>query len=119
LNDQHALHSPITMNTEYTDNEPTRTAIDELQGPAVLEFGTGWCGFCRSAQPLIATAFANHPGVRHFKIEDGKGRRLGRSFQVKLWPTLIFLRDGQEVSRLVRPATAQSIGDALKAIARD
>jgi thioredoxin 1 len=37
--------------------------------------------------------------VRHVKVEDGSGRRLGRSFGVKLWPTLVFLRDGREVAR--------------------
>lgn len=51
--------------------------------------------------------------MRHLKVEDGSGRPLGRSFRVKLWPTLVFLRDGQEVSRLVRPQQAGPIRDAL------
>ena len=41
--------------------------------------------------------------VTHLKIEDGRGRPLGRSFGVKLWPTLVLLRDGQERARVVRP----------------
>ena len=49
----------------------------------------------------------------HIKVEDGSGRPLGRAFRVKLWPTLIFLRDGQEVARLVRPQSAGAIRDAL------
>jgi len=77
--------------------EPTRESIDASQGPLLLEFGTSWCGHCRAAQPRIATALERHPGVRHLKIEDGSGRPLGRSFGVKLWPTLVFLRDGKAV----------------------
>jgi thioredoxin 1 len=38
---------------------------------------------------------------------------LGRSYRVKLWPTLVLLRDGQEVGRLVRPAAAQDIESAM------
>jgi len=49
----------------------------------------------------------------HNKVEDGPGRRLGRSYRVKLWPTLIFLRDGQEVERLVRPTQAAEVAAAL------
>ena len=49
-------------------------------------------------------------------MEDGPGQPLGRSFRVKLWPTLVFLRDGQEVARLVRPQDAQSIHEALQSI---
>jgi thioredoxin 1 len=82
----------------------------------VIEFGTPWCGYCRAAQPLIQGALAQHPGVKHLKVEDGSGRPLGRSFRVKLWPTLVFLRDGQEVARLVRPSSADAVRQALQAI---
>ena len=79
--------------------EPTQQAVEELRGAVVIEFGTSWCGYCQAAQPLIQSAIAQHGTIRHIKVEDGKGRRLGRRFGVKLWPTLIFLRDGVEVLR--------------------
>lgn len=104
------------MNTTFAAKEPPRSEIDALEGPAMLEFGTAWCGHCRFAQPLLATAFADHPRVRHIKIEDGSGRPLGRSFGVRLWPTLVFLREGREVARLVRPRDAQAIRAALQEI---
>ena len=104
------------MKQDYATTAPERSEIDALAGPAVIEFGTGWCGFCRAAQPLIESAFAAHQQVRHLKIEDGSGRPLGRSYGVKLWPTLVFLRDGQETARLVRPQNSKSIGDALAKI---
>ncbi|MFC4158360.1 thioredoxin family protein [Chitinimonas lacunae] len=104
------------MNTDYATQEPPRSAIDVLPGPTVLEFGAPWCGYCQAAQPLLAEALANQPSLRHLKVEDGSGRPLGRSFRVKLWPTLIFLRDGQEVERLVRPANVEAIRRALHSI---
>ena len=106
------------MNTEYAQSEPKREEIDALQGAALLEFGSPWCGWCRRAQPLIEEALAAHPAVRHIKIADASGRRLGRSFGVKLWPTLVFLRDGKESARLVRPAAAGAIRKALAHIDR-
>ena len=106
------------MNTEYSASEPKREEIEALQGPALLEFGNSWCGWCRRAQPLIADALAGHPGLRHIKVADASGKRLGRSFGVKLWPTLVFLRDGVEAARLVRPGDAAAIRRALAQIVR-
>jgi thioredoxin 1 len=98
------------------DDEPKRTEVDALQGPVLLEFGTGWCGYCRRAQPMIAEALVQHPGVRHIKVTDASGKPLGRSFAVQLWPTLVFLKDGKEAARVVRPSRTDEILRALEAI---
>jgi len=96
--------------------EPRIEEVEALPGVTLLEFGTSWCGHCAAAQAPIATALAGHPGVRHLKVEDGPGRRLGRHYKVKLWPTLVFLRDGRELARQVRPAGAGEIAQALATI---
>lgn len=97
-------------------NEPTREQLDARPGATLVEFGSAACGHCRAAQPLIAAALAGHPGIAHLKVEDGPGRPLGRSYRVKLWPTLIFLRDGGEVARLVRPGGGAEIERELERI---
>jgi len=103
----------MAMTESYSTIEPTRAEIDALDGPAMLEFGSPGCGFCRAAQRLLAAAFSDHPDVRHIKISDGSGRPLGRSFRVKLWPTLVFLSNGREIERLVRPHDVEEIRNAL------
>lgn len=104
------------MKTIYTVLAPSRADADALRGPALLEFGTNWCGHCSAAQPALAEAYADHAGVPHYKVEDGPGRALGRSYRVKLWPTLIFLRDGVEQARVVRPHDAAELRAAFEQI---
>jgi thioredoxin 1 len=106
------------MNTVYAETEPTRAEVDALAGPTVLEFGAPWCGWCRGAQPLIEQALRDHPEVRHIKVEDGSGRPLGRSYGVRLWPTLVFLQDGRELARVVRPQDGTAVRKGLEAIDR-
>lgn len=104
------------LNQTFVTVEPQRSEIDALPGATLLEFGAPWCEHCQAAQPLIAEAFAGHAAVRHIRVEDGKGRPLGRSFSVKLWPALIFLKDGKEIERLARPHDVASIEQALARI---
>ena len=72
---------------------------------------------------------SSHPmGIRLLRdgylylIDNGSGYlheyqiEQGRSFKVKLWPTLIFLKDGQEVARLVRPLDSAEIAQAFNLI---
>ena len=101
----------------YQPHALTPDAVSALPGPVVLDFGTEWCGHCAAARGRVDAALAAHPEITHLRIEDGRGRALGRAFSVKLWPTLVFLRDGQERARCVRPQNDEVIEEALAQIA--
>ena len=106
----------MSYTRSYATTEPSRVEVDALAGVTVLEFGAPWCGHCIAAPPLLEAARARHPDVRHLKIEDGRGRPLGRSFRIKLWPTLVLLRDGEEQARVVRPVQADDLDRLLASV---
>jgi len=93
--------------------EPVRDEVDAMAGAVLLEFGVDWCPHCQIAQPLIADALKRYPKVRHIRLEDGKGKRLGRSFTVKVWPALIFVKDGAEVARVIRPTMQREVDEGF------
>ena len=100
---------------DYPAAEPAGADVEAQAGWQLLEFGAPWCGHCQAAQPALQ-AFVNAHDLVHWKIEDGKGKPLGRAFKVKLWPTVVLLHDGQEVARVVRPvdsADLATLQDAL------
>ncbi|QOY92610.1 thioredoxin family protein [Massilia sp. UMI-21] len=101
------------MSAPYETTQPERSAVDAMTGTVMLDFGANWCGYCRAAEPLIDEAVGDSASVRHLKVEDGPGRPLGRSFRIKLWPTVVVLKDGQEVARVVRPVSSDEVRVAL------
>lgn len=105
---RYTSHMHDTPNTE-----PSQTDLASMRGPVLLEFGAAWCGYCRAARSMIEEALAAHPQVRHLRIEDGKGKRLGRMYRVKFWPTLVLLHDGRELARLVRPTEIAALHQLL------
>ena len=106
----------IGSNSEYTQESFTFEEIGEWSGDTVLEFGAPWCGHCQAARSAIQEVASEHPELRHIKIYDGKGKPLGRAFKVKLWPTLILLRNGAEVARLVRPLNSGEVRQLISKI---
>ena len=109
----------MTYQSQHLAQNPALQEVETLRGNAVLEFGTAWCGHCQGAQPLIREALSARADVQHLKVEDGSGRPLGRNYRVKLWPTLIFLRDGQEVGRSVRPQDGKALAAELAKLPRE
>ncbi|KXF81675.1 thioredoxin family protein [Enterovibrio coralii] len=103
------------FNPTYHEDAPAFEDVSEIKGFAIIEFGAPWCGYCQAAEPLIEQVLSKHT-FPHIKIFDGKGKRLGRAFQVKLWPSLILLHDGLEVGRIVRPDSTQDIEDLISRI---
>jgi len=103
-----------SVTTHYSPSAPERHVIDATPGAVLLQFGVNWCGHCLAAEPLIGEALQAHAQLQRLCIEDGPGRALGRSFKVKLWPTLVLLQDGKETARLVRPTRVGEIQDFLR-----
>jgi thioredoxin 1 len=87
-----------------------------MRGPVLLEFVASWCGYFRSLAPSLVAMIRGYPDVHHIKVEDGPGQPLGRSFRVKLWPTLVFLTDGKVVKQVARPQVGE-VHEGLSMIA--
>lgn len=97
----------MVFSARYQEVEPSREAIDRSEGLLLLEFGADWCGHCLATESVLQEVLSERNDIRHLRIADGRGKPLGRSFRVKLWPTLILLRDGRPVTELVRPSDSE------------
>ena len=103
----------VGFNPEYAEEAPSLDEINNLKGVAILEFGTPWCVHCQASRDAVEEVMKKNLELSHIKVFDEKGKRLGRQFGVKLWPTLILLRDGQELTRIVRFTSVNDVRELL------
>jgi thioredoxin 1 len=100
----------------YQPEKITRDEVNAVKGMMALDFGANWCGHCKAGRGTIVNWMTQHASVDVVHVADGKGCPLGRTFKVKLWPTVILLKDGAEVSRVVRPVSDDDMQPLTKAI---
>jgi thioredoxin-like negative regulator of GroEL len=69
---------------------------------ALLDFGAERCAPCRAMLPLLEALADEYRGrVAMFAIDCDAEPAVASSFAVRSMPTLVVLRDGREVGRIV------------------
>lgn len=77
-------------------------AVAAVPGVTVLDFGAARCPPCRVMEPILAAIAAEYRGrAQVVAIDADEEIELAARFNVRALPTLILLRDGAEVGRVV------------------
>lgn len=61
----------------------------------LVDFFTTWCGPCRMLAPVLEQL----EGIDVIKVDVEEERDLGMQYKINVVPTLVLLKDKQEVSR--------------------
>ena len=92
-------------------------ALDH-SGPLLVEFYSKTCGPCKMLSFVLKDISKADPDFRIYTIDFNENEELKQRCGVKGFPTLLFMKDGQEVNRLEglkqKPAIVAAI-EALKA----
>jgi thioredoxin 1 len=85
--------------------------------PILLDFWAEWCMPCKRVSPIISEIAGALTGkLKVMKVNVDNNQDLAAQYQVMSIPTLIFLRDGQEVERIVGAVPKDSLMSKLSAV---
>jgi thioredoxin 1 len=99
----------LEMAFEFTDSNFKTEALDK-KGVTVVDFGAEWCGPCRMIGPIIETLATEYTGKANIgKIDVDNNPETSMKFGVRNIPTIVFLKDGVMVDKIVGAPTAQAL----------
>jgi thioredoxin 1 len=85
-------------------------------GVSLIDFYADWCGPCRMLTPVIhEVADQLHSRAQFFKVDVDASQKTAAHFQVMSIPTLILIKNGLEVGRLVGLRDAKTIKQFIEA----
>lgn len=99
-------------------NDSNYSEVLAQNKPMVLDFWATWCGPCRKVGPTIQELADQYEGqviVGKVNIEE-EADDLVAEFGIRNIPTILYIKDGQVVDKVVGAAPKSTLEEKLKAL---
>ena len=74
-----------------------------LKGNVVLKFYADWCGPCKVLKPVVDELKDENKetNFQDIDVDTKEGKEVASTYGVRSLPTIVFVREGKEVSKLI------------------
>ena len=102
----------LHVNQNSFDEEVLKSQI-----PVFVDFWAEWCGPCRAIATVLESLAEDYNGkVKIVKINVDKETDLANKYNVSAIPSLIIVKDGKEIDRIVGGATKEVYAERINKV---
>ena len=75
--------------------------VIESDKPVLIDFFATWCGPCKMVSPVVDEIANERPDIKVCKLDVDKNLDLARTFQVMSVPTLVAMKNGEMINKII------------------
>lgn len=99
----------IKVNGQNFEEEVTKS-----EKPVLIDFYADWCGPCKMLSPIIDEIAEENSEIKVVKVNVDDSQDLAMKYQVMSIPTLVVIKNGEEVNRSVGLIDKSQVANLIK-----
>ena len=109
------MTSPIEVDDAGFEQE-----VLQASTPVIVDFWAPWCGPCKMVAPILDDLAVEYAGrVTIAKVNTDENSQWAMKYGVQGIPTMLFVKDGKEVDRVVGAGSTATYTSKIEALLED
>ncbi len=90
------------MGITHVNQDNYSKEVESSDIPVIMDFWAEWCGPCQMMGPVFEELSEDYDGKLKFaKVDVGEAKEIASKFGIRGIPTLIIVKDREELGRIV------------------
>ena len=88
--------------------------VIKCEKTVLVDFYAEWCGPCKMLSPIIDEIAKENPDIKVVKVNVDEAQDLAMKYQVMSIPTLVIIKNGQQINKSVGLRDKEEIINMIK-----
>ncbi len=89
------------MKVEKISSKEFPVEVLQAREPVLIDFYADWCGPCKMLSPIIDEVAQENDDIKVVKVNVDESSDIALEYKVMSIPTLVVIKNGQEVARSI------------------
>ena len=103
-----------SMNVVKVNDDTFEQEVLKSNIPVLVDFYADWCGPCKMLSPTVDEVAAENDDIKVVKVNVDESQNVAIKYQVMSIPTLVVIKNGNEINRSVGVVDKEEILSMIK-----